>query len=1087
MPNSKTVISTIKSISSTKAALEAKPKGDARIMTINFDGERFGHLDLKIPLSAIWAKIIERLKASNRHVYVEIDPDTSTITQLHIPEVSKVVDISPDEGGNMLVHLAPSAAAHYLLRTNPNFDSLLTALQSAKASNSDLLTTTNFENRELLDVRPFVRTPQNNPPGPIPDDPPVTEARALELFNMMKSRTCDPVTPVAPCITFLYPDDGCYARAHEMCRLMLAEGEVPGKIWIYADSDTNLHVETSNNPSCSVNWWYHVAPTLLVTTAGGDVTKVIDPSLFDAPVTPAAWQAITNDPGSTLEYSDCSIFFKGRSDPVGMTDADYSQTNSALHDMRDNLEIRCATYGPPPYQCPILRHCFFIVDRSTFSQYEVQAMLSSSATAEINAAFYLALDGYAPSELGITPATPTDPPLYIPTLISTPGTPHMTLTPTNLDFEDPVHLIRRQRITWTYKVSFNATTDFTAEVIPILLTATISGYSATATIYLTTQPNPYEIDGPVSWLSTDLRVFQIKTGESKFNAAMGANPNTFITQVVNNLNSGNTAGQTFDANISTDQQASKLELSQTVAGVNVYNFAVAKIRYRALAVPAANVRAFFRIFQTSSTSMEYNTATTYRSASSGGNVIPLLGVAGGETVTIPCFASSRVDSSSVSLTLQTDPLNVQTLPANPAGNEMIKYFGCWLDINQTTPQFPINPAPVDGPFAAGRIPIQQWIRNRHQCLVAEISFDPAPIPAGTSPALCDRLAQRNLAIVESDNPGSLDSHRIPHTFEIRPTPDSLALHEMYDELMIDWGTIPYGCNASIYLPACDSTGLMKLKARLSRTNLIALLDEHTIQCKTGGISYIPIPKGGKTNFAGLITIDLPDTVKKGQVFKVVMRQITGVIKTATVVRLTAETESPLAGMRRILGSFQITIPVSTKTEILDSEVRLLGNLKWIQKAIPSNNRWFGVFSRYTDQTAGRVNALGGKADSVVASPGDSPGGGVTNVCLRYWLALVLLIAILIVFAGVLTGAALTASVTAAIAALAATASMWIKNCKPSLCTKLKCVLAGTAIGAAALFILLLMGVSAPQLVTVLIISAVIAIAVFVICLIKKCF
>lgn len=33
----------------------------------------------------------------------------------------------------------------------------------------------------------------------------------------------------------------------------------------------------------------------------------------------------------------------------------------------------------------------------------------------------------------------------------------------------------------------------------------------------------------------------------------------------------------------------------------------------------------------------------------------------------------------------------------------------------------------------------------HQCLVAEIAFDPIPIPVGKDPHNWDKLAQRNLA------------------------------------------------------------------------------------------------------------------------------------------------------------------------------------------------------------------------------------------------------------------------------------------------------------------------------------------------------
>src|SRR5205823_3577984 len=42
-----------------------------------------------------------------------------------------------------------------------------------------------------------------------------SSARAQQVFNAMAATTCDPLTVPSPCIPFLYPDDGCWARAHE--------------------------------------------------------------------------------------------------------------------------------------------------------------------------------------------------------------------------------------------------------------------------------------------------------------------------------------------------------------------------------------------------------------------------------------------------------------------------------------------------------------------------------------------------------------------------------------------------------------------------------------------------------------------------------------------------------------------------------------------------------------------------------------------------------------------------------------------------------------------------------------------------------
>src|SRR5262249_40695204 len=151
--------------------------------------------------------------------------------------------------------------------------------------------------------------------------------------------------------------------------------------------------------------------------------------------------------------------------------------------------------------------------------------------------------------------------------------------------------------------------------------------------------------------------------------------------------------QTFD-DILVDETASHLELSEAVNGTNVFNFAVARVRFRSLIADATNVRAFFRLFPASTTSTDFDSSTTYRRAGQGGVAIPLLGIVGGEITTIPCFATPRVNTTAQSMSAQTDPPNVQTILHDGSGKEVYAYFGCWLDINQSSElRFPIAPSP----------------------------------------------------------------------------------------------------------------------------------------------------------------------------------------------------------------------------------------------------------------------------------------------------------------------------------------------------------------------------------------------------------
>ena len=475
---------------------------------------------------------------------------------------------------------------------------------------------------------------------------------------------------------------------------------------------------------------------------------------------------------------------------------------------------------------------------------------------------------------------------------------------------------------------------------------------------------------------------------------MGSTPSgapTFIQTVIANLNSGSTGGQTFENDISTDENTSQLELSEQVSGTRVFNFAVAKVRYRSLAADAPNVRVFFRLFPVSSTSTQYDQNTAYRRGGQGGVTIPLLGIQGGAISTIPCFAAPRIDTTTQSLNAQTDPDNVRSTLHNAAGQETSAYFGCWLDINQPSQAlFPLNPSPADGPFTGGGLQtIQQLVRSAHQCLVAEIAFDPDPVPSGSTPGSSDKLAQRNLSIVASDNPGSPASHRIPDTFEVRRTPVFSTAKSGPDELLVDSRSVPAGSEAQLYIPGESAARILALADERYVTHHLTLLDDHTLKFPAGGVIYVPMPAATGPNLPGLLTIDLPPTVRKGQAFKVVVRQLTGAtgeffppppppppIGSGTggsnVERVLPDLKAARKGLvarwQRILGSYQISIPVRTREVMLVPEERLLSVLKWIQLSIPPNDRWFLVFNRYVEQIGDRVRALGGNPDEILPSP-----------------------------------------------------------------------------------------------------------------------
>ena len=107
-------------------------------------------------------------------------------------------------------------------------------------------------------------------------------------------------------------------------------------------------------------------------------------------------------------------------------------------------------------------------------------------------------------------------------------------------------------------------------------------------------------------------------------------------------------------------------------------------------------------------------------------------------------------------------------------------------------------------------PVQQWLVG------APIAAWSRRSPIATLPSInangvieypenSDKLAQRNLQVTTSGNPGFPATHRVPQTIDVRPSPpaqsaDPSSILSYPDEMMIDWGKTPLGSVASIYWP-----------------------------------------------------------------------------------------------------------------------------------------------------------------------------------------------------------------------------------------------------------------------------------------------
>jgi hypothetical protein len=345
--------------------------------------------------------------------------------------------------------------------------------------------------------------------------------------------------------------------------------------------------------------------------------------------------------------------------------------------------------------------------------------------------------------------------------------------------EDPsLHPSIPQRITYRCRVTFTGNGAFAGmnpgdmKDLKLVITATDRSGNRiiddSPRVRLQVSANPYMLDGPVSWLSVDARVFKIQQGQPRFGVAQGwSDPNVFIQQVIANLRAGNgTAGGESFNGLPTDQAAAVLEYSTKVGNTNIYNFALAQVRLQSV-TGAVDVRASFRLFRWGVANVAFDPTLAYRTHGPTG--IALLGrTASDELASIPFYARSRV-AASASMTTQTDPDNLFSYGPT-GGGEAVSFFGAYLDINQSTLLFPqtfLGDGGFGGVPPANMRTIRDLLISQHQCMIVELVYPPDPTVPGATPGSSDNLSQRNLLILQTANPGTEEITRtVQHSFNI---------------------------------------------------------------------------------------------------------------------------------------------------------------------------------------------------------------------------------------------------------------------------------------------------------------------------------
>jgi len=677
-----------------------------------------------------------------------------------------------------------------------------------------------------------------------------------------------------------------------------------------------------------------------------------------------------------------------------------------------------------------------ILERSTISQDE------ATADPTLDNAIHVSIDGVRPSQFpagGITslgsPAQIAD---WAPN-VAAPGGSDVEIVPISVQSDDPLLSDRIQRITFSYRVIIDPTEafEFAEETREIQINAQSTIGSEThndfAVMVLVKSANPFMLDlangNETHWLSSDLRVFPVVTGRTMFGHSLPLNASRDeALDFMRELSTTMTVAE-FES-LSTTQSASALSPlpTTTTTGRRVYNFAIARVRLNGTVSVADDVRIFFRIFTSQTTAAltfsrsEGEPSGGYQQTTGATPIsIPSPNGASNEWLSLPMFSAAR----NADVNNQTDPNNVDMIgPAS--GSEISQFYGALIDNNLDDAYLPTTPSSA-GPDES----IPELLMGEHQCLVAQIEYPGTPIPNGAKPSTSDKLSQRNIALSTVANPGLSASRVAFHTFEIEATPEVITDELTPDELVLEWPTgTPDGTSVEIFISSWNAQRVIDLADQFYARHEIEFVDEHTITVPGGGTRYVPVPTSNRRQ-TGILSVEFPLGIKKGQRFNVSVRQITnqsrdvsipqvetekiklteakkllteigvkikghdipkGVFKLKEGVTLITDLKmlddhgdfavilrSPnpkeVAAMkfragrwRELVGAFQLGVPVSTRADMLNYYLRLLSLMYWRVEILDKRSRWFATMVRYVDMLVGKVRALGGIPELVPATP-----------------------------------------------------------------------------------------------------------------------
>jgi len=172
-----------------------------------------------------------------------------------------------------------------------------------------------------------------------------------------------------------------------------------------------------------------------------------------------------------------------------------------------------------------------------------------------------------------------------------------------------------------------------------------------------------------------------------------------------------------------------------------------------------------------------------------------------------------------------------------------------------------------------------------------------------------------------------------------------------DELVFLWNNLPRDAVVDVYIPHVPATEIINYRNLRHAPGTVKILNDNTLRLIVGGVTYLPIPPFFGDNLAGLITVQLPAGIKKGQRYKVDILQMR-------------------IDEGRTLGGFQLNIQVEKSFEIVEQEIRWLELFHKRLSLTPEHDRWFPILQKQVEFTRLRAKGLTDLAN--IEHPSDPP-------------------------------------------------------------------------------------------------------------------